>query len=685
MKRINLLIIIFFLLLASCTREKLDIFVYQTKEVTAHFSFTMAQMQNKVIAVSTRSTPSSTVDNSQITDLWVVQFDNNGNFLKKSYYTAILPTVFDVLLVPNVAGATSNLYFLANIGSALASPTNENAFMTQVKNITNESDLLITGSNGKKNIPMVGILLTQSVPSSGYITTMNIILTRLLAEVDLTYTVDASLTSTFILEKIRVCNVPKTIQYYNPGVGSFPVTPSATTVLNFEYEAATTPGASTITFYLPDNHRGTGTNSIGTDSRLKSGVNFATYIELVGHTKGAQGGDEVSYRIYPGTDTFNDYNIVRNTYYSLSTTIKGFSVLDKRVRIKERSNCYIVSPGGSVNIPVKHANDAALGTQIADVTTGTWTPSINWQTTDGLVTIDNSKSALGYFKVTAPSTTVKGNAEVMIKDGSGNVLWSWHIWITDYEPETSNDILNGNTWMKCNLGATDQGVLPYNQTAGMSYQWGRKDPFPPSNTTGNNVAPITISGFTIPSYTGLTTTGNSYVKYVDASQSPVSYIKQLAYSVKYPMLFFYKWSGSTATAAADNITGINSWGGEYGQSKSVYDPCPEGWRVPSGKKTSNYWNSPWSTYTYSGITTGVSWTVSNTNYGIWSNTGIYPVPGYRRNNDASLWSVGSTGYYWASTASNADGYALYLNYYGTDPSNSLSRAYGNSVRCVKEW
>ena len=510
MRRIGL-IILSFLLLVSCKREALNPAKDTAKVVTAHFSFTTAPMQQK--GVATRSTPSSTVDDQQITDINVLQFDNSGNFLKQSYTSSFNPAAFEVLLVPNVTGATSNIYFIANSGSQIATPANEAAFKTQVKAIASETDLMINGSVGKKSIPMFGQLLTQTVPANGYITTMNVTMTRMLAEVDLTYTVDASITSSFTLEQVRVCNVPTSMQYYTPGTGNFPATPSSTTVINLPLETATAPGPTTVTFYLPDNCRGVGTNTAGTNERLKSGVDYATYIELIGHTKGVQGGDEIAYRIYPGADNYNDYNIVRNTHYTLINTLKGISPSDNRVHIAERSNCYIVKPGESVNIPVKRANESALGTQIADVTTG-WKAAINWQTSAGLVTLNYSTYlSSGYFKVTAPSTTAKGNAEVVVTDAAGtNVLWSWHIWVTDYDPATSNDVLNGNTWMQYNLGAT----APANgsNSFALLYQWGRKDPFPNSDVVGTGVAPITLSGFTMPVYTGLITTAVTADPYV---------------------------------------------------------------------------------------------------------------------------------------------------------------------------
>jgi uncharacterized protein (TIGR02145 family) len=215
------------------------------------------------------------------------------------------------------------------------------------------------------------------------------------------------------------------------------------------------------------------------------------------------------------------------------------------------------------------------------------------------------------------------------------------------------------------------------------YQWGRKDPFPNSNTAGSSVAPITIYGFAMPSYTGLSTTAvtaDTYVKYANASTAPISYTNQLAYSVKYPLLFLTNWAGSTATAAASGTTGINSWGGEYGQPKSVYDPCPEGWRVPSGKKTSGSWSSPWGTWTTIASTGG---TGTYTGWASWSAIGYYPLAGYRSSTTGILTSIGTNGYYWSATISAANAYYMNLQNNSIASGNTSIRALANNVRCVK--
>ncbi len=684
MRRIGI-IIISFLLLASCRRESLQRATEDGKGVSACFSFTMTGMQEP--GVTTRAVDPSTVDDAQITDVWVLQFGSGGAFVKKTYATSVNASAFLVKLVPNNTG---NLYFVVNAGATAfaTDPANEAAFQTAAKTITTETDLLLSGT--KKSIPMLGQITGYTVPSTGY-TARTVSLTRLLARVDVVYSVDASIASSFQLDKIRVCNVPTTIQYYPPAAGNFPASPTASTMMNTAYTSVTSSATpQTLTYYLPDNRRGVGANTGTTTARLKGDLDYATYIEMTGHTLGAQSGNEIVYRIYPGADNYNDYNVVRNTHYTLTNTLKGISLSDSRVHLAS-ANCYMLKPGGSVNIPVSRANESALGTQIANVSTG-WKAAINWQTAAGLVTLDYSTYlSSGYFKVMAPSTTAKGNAEVVVTDAAGtNVLWSWHIWVTDYDPTLSAnvDVLNGNTWMQYNLGATAlaNGSNSFATSGGLFYQWGRKDPFPNSNNSGAPIALYNATGasFTPPAYSDFTTTAvNVYVKYFNAGASPISYTNQLAYSVKYPMLFLGNWAGSTATAAADGTAagGLNAWGGEYGDQKSVYDPCPEGWRVPSGKKTSGTWSSPWSTWLTNTSTTGV-----NTAYAVWASTvGYYPLSGFMDPGSGVFSFVGSIGYYWLATVASNSAYKLTLFNDSTNPGNGATRSGGFSVRCVKVW
>jgi uncharacterized protein (TIGR02145 family) len=113
--------------------------------------------------------------------------------------------------------------------------------------------------------------------------------------------------------------------------------------------------------------------------------------------------------------------------------------------------------------------------------------------------------------------------------------------------------------------------------------------------------------------------------------------------------------------------------------KSVYDPCPSGWRVPANL-SANDAGSPWKGFTdknggtFSG---GYSWNAN----------AKYPAAGSRQDKDGMFdGSAGSEGSYWSASPEAGGNNALYLYFYNgfVDIAYTSGRAYGYSVRCVKE-
>lgn len=687
-------------MLSACSQELLENDVETKKEVTAHFSFNTAPMievcNGAPQKVATKSTDVSSVDENLIADMWIVQFDDKGVFLKKQYFTTIVPDALDVPLVANVTGATSNIYFLVNIGASLSYAANEVDFTTRVRAVTDEASLFYASETGKKCIPMFGKLKNVTVPSSGFLDKPTITLTRMLAKLELTYNVTAD----FAVEGVKLCNIPNSMCFVTPaGVGSNPTTIFG--VQNYPIETPADGKTGKLTFYVPENQRGYGENAT-TNERLKCGVAGATYFELSGHTVGATGGNRLLYAIYPGENNYNGYNVVRNTYYKVTTEIKDISVSDSRVKIAERSNCYLIKPGESVEISVQRANEShEIGVQIPDVTVANaWIPSVYWQTSANLITVDNTTVAKGYFKVTATNATTEGNAIVAVKDNSGKILWTFHIWVlsADMENASNQNSHNGYTFMDRNLGAlkvaTTSPLVNYGYTSGLYYQWGRKDPFMYGNSASSSIAALTLydaagATFTAPVPSDLTTSTVLYDLssrlYDNTSLKGAEMALDIFRATKYPSLIFGDWYGSTATDKKMAKTGLDSWAGEPGQQKSIYDPCPIGWRVPSGKRTSYTYSSPWTTT----FITAPGTSQVNGNAAKLTGGGVYPLAGLRYSSTGEIGSSGYNGSYWSATSYDADivrANHLCITLFDNsvkDTYNAKSWAY--SVRCVKNW
>ncbi|MCD8103010.1 MAG: fimbrillin family protein [Alistipes sp.] len=263
-----------------------------------------------------------------------------------------------------------------------------------------------------------------------------------------------------------------------------------------------------------------------------------------------------------------------------------------------------------------------------------------------------------------------GNAVIGIKlNGETEYRWSWHIWVT--EPVTSaTDTETGLSWMDRNLGAMANSPYindifnndQWAKTFGLYYQWGRKDAFPGSDASGGNQ-----TYFTPAAPAGTT------------ADIPTDSYTELPGMVENPLNFATNWNtyyGSINQPGNQN----DSWGSATG-IKTVYDPCPPGWRVPPiSISGTNSWgsNGDWGSWTDKGrLFNGVSGTAGFSHF--------YPAGGYRNLSNGQLYYHGTNGCYWSTTASSATGgYALYFSSSSVGPASSNYRTYGFSVRCVAE-
>ena len=158
---------------------------------------------------------------------------------------------------------------------------------------------------------------------------------------------------------------------------------------------------------------------------------------------------------------------------------------------------------------------------------------------------------------------LEGNALLAAKDADGNILWCWHLWVTKNDPAAEPVRLNGNTFMSCNLGAfgnstdDEESILA---SYGLYYQWGRPTPFPRPmhyNCAGAATEPLFDSSvMSVKMSVAESDGGNSSIE--AAVTNPLVFVTGLT----------APWSGSNTTWSET--------------AKSIYDPCPAGWRVPSG-------------------------------------------------------------------------------------------------------
>ena len=333
------------------------------------------------------------------------------------------------------------------------------------------------------------------------------------------------------------------------------------------------------------------------------------------------------------------------------------------------ANCYIVSQSGKYKFKTVKGN-SNFASSIGEVKSA----SILWESFGTSTTpsigdlIKKVSYDDGYIFFQTPSTLKKGNAVIAAKDAEGKILWSWHIWLTDM-PEEQVYFNDAGTMMDRNLGATS--ATPGDVRAlGLLYQWGRKDPFLGSSSIKTAItAKSTLSWPTAVDCTSNTGT--------------------IDYSVLHPTTFI---KGDNINSdwckfnKGDSWIIIESINIRWSCSKSLYDPCPVGWRVPDGGESGVWAQASGSpnrdNYTYDSINEGMNFSGEfGANSNIW-----YPASYCRMHNSGDFYEGEKFGNWWSSsrTVDNLS-YKLTLSYAGWYNSSDFSNcADGRFVRCVKD-
>ena len=325
------------------------------------------------------------------------------------------------------------------------------------------------------------------------------------------------------------------------------------------------------------------------------------------------------------------------------------------------ANSYIVSKAGLYKFtPTKGNSDESVGS-IASA-------EVLWESFGTDVTpnvgdlVKNVKYADGIISFETPSEYKEGNAVIAAKDASGNILWSWHIWLTD-QPEGQVYYNNAGTMMDRNLGATsatpgDVGAL------GLLYQWGRKDPF--LGAALKQVSYEAKSTITWPTL-------------VDSDSNTGT----ISYATANPTVFI-TFENHDWHYASVNATSSDRWT-ESDKPKSVYDPCPQGWRVPDGGYDDGIWvkvaTSSVFSFPYDSKNRGMNFSGKFGNSSnIW-----YPAAGSRYCSDTTIDDVGYYGFYWSAAYYRNNGYLLFIRF---DESCYVSfttfASSACSVRCISE-
>ena len=365
-----------------------------------------------------------------------------------------------------------------------------------------------------------------------------------------------------------------------------------------------------------------------------------------------------------------------------------------------------------------------------------------WQDDNGLITgvsYNASNKTISYSRTSGHY----GNAVIALTDGAsgtGNILWSYHIWCPSATPTDLEYAINNNgetkTLMSMPLGAvTDIHTLYSNAggTAdgyGLYYQWGRKDPLGrpgviDANTedTYYNSDGTVITPFGSAQSVNIDTVLEGYTGDVadatNAAYQPTSQFMQ-NYARKNPTTFvrvtdnthYNNWADEANNYFWGNYRANGSWPRMNKTYKSIFDPCPAGYRVApedtwvgfttTKGNVSNSDDTKWNmknngaydsgTNTFAGgITANGTYKISVARgyafyyqgYGS-GNTDFYPASGHRSRLSGALDRVGGSGYCWSSAPGGTNARHLGFGAASVSPLDGSTRASGFPVRCVKE-
>ncbi len=306
--------------------------------------------------------------------------------------------------------------------------------------------------------------------------------------------------------------------------------------------------------------------------------------------------------------------------YNLATNKEGYEIYNNKNA--NTANCYIVSAPGRYAIPLVYGNavkGGAVNAKAYDTTRKCYKdylggeiarPSIEGVKTADIIWQDGGQIDRSDVKIENDNLVFKvnygrmknGNAVVAVKDAQGRIMWSWHLWFTPKDVlqttklkgETSlGEKLQMNALAKKPLGFAYIKWLQSKNTDGTnrtearhikinikqnapngqkatveiiqnpvyckeinttSYQYGRKDPMPNKNVDGFNIQPAATNGTTLQElikHPGTFYTGKKLYSEFDNGET---------YSL---------WASNMTLDSHDKVN----------TEKSIYDPCPAGYKV----------------------------------------------------------------------------------------------------------
>lgn len=321
------------------------------------------------------------------------------------------------------------------------------------------------------------------------------------------------------------------------------------------------------------------------------------------------------------------------TPYNLSNSTGG-------MKVENTANCYVINAPGKYSFPLVYGNAITNGeayekayksditgiyvlkTLVNHLGKGITDPYIAkndgctpasatllWQDRKDLVTNVALEDGVVTFEV--PSESIgQGNALIAVKNAEGQILWSWHIWVTDYVLGNDAKNVNADYWMLpiplgwCDgedvvydersvlvrfvqkesgeqsqiMTVTQQGEDMYITGYAPSYQFGRKDPLIPAIKNQTNHTWYDAEGkesTELPTMRG--STDKSTKVLAESILNPEKYI--LTYEHPYRNVWSINFDYYDNFDAGRDVEDTD---------KTIYEPSPAGYKIPVIKVFENF-------------------------------------------------------------------------------------------------